>query len=132
MGDLSKHFSLSEFSCKCGCGFDSIDIQLIPIAEIVRHHEGGNSIAPSSACRCYEHNETVQKKANKKYISGSSKSKHMPNEKGTGIAMDFKSKNPRKLFAFLDSLFPDLYGMGVYSWGVHIDTRIAAARWFRI
>ena len=28
MGDLTKNFSRSEFACKCGCGFDDIDLVL--------------------------------------------------------------------------------------------------------
>jgi uncharacterized protein YcbK (DUF882 family) len=29
VGDLSEHFSRSEFACRCGCGFDSISPELI-------------------------------------------------------------------------------------------------------
>lgn len=130
MGDLSRHFSRAEYSCKCGCGLDNIDLQLISISEIIRHHEGDKSMTPNSACRCVEHNEKVQKIANKNYTPFSSTSKHLP----FGLydlcrAGDFKSENPKKLYDFLDSLFGNIYGLGVYNWGIHVDTRPEKARW---
>ena len=27
MGDLSENFSRSEFECKCGCGFATVDVR---------------------------------------------------------------------------------------------------------
>ncbi len=115
MGDLSKNFSLYEFQCKDNCGYNAIDFKLMPIMEIIRTHEGSNPLTPNSACRCVDHNETIQKQANKEYVPHTSKSKHME-----GIAVDIKSENPKVLFVFLDSLFPDMYGIGLYSWGIHI------------
>lgn len=28
MGDLTKNFNRFEFACKCGCGFDDIELQV--------------------------------------------------------------------------------------------------------
>ena len=38
MGDLTKNISRYEIACKCGCGFDTIDI------EVVRMCDGGEPV----------------------------------------------------------------------------------------
>jgi len=124
MSKISPNFWRKEFACKCGCGYDTIDIELIPIAEAIRSKIG--SFSPSSACRCVKYNEKIQKKYTKNYIAFSSKSKHL-----IGRAIDVKTEKPEELFAFLDNLFPNTYGIGIYSWGIHIDTRSEKARWDR-
>lgn len=137
MGDISKNYDRSEWACKCGCGLDRIDLRLMPIAEIIRHYEGGKPMSINSGCRCLLHNERIQRLANKNYKPFSSRSKHMPidkdgtidEENGICTAGDFRSENPKRLYDFLCDLFPNLYGIGVYSWGVHIDTRQSKARW---
>lgn len=125
MGDASKHFSYSELSCPCGCSL-SIDNSVLPIAEMIRSFLGGKPIVPSSACRCVEYNENVQREANRQYRPYSSKSKHME-----GIATDWKTDRAKELYDYLDRAFPETFGIGLYSWGVHIDTRPDKARWSR-
>lgn len=140
MGDISRNFDLSEWACPCGCGLSRIDLRLMPIAEIIRHHEGDKPMSPSSGCRCLKHNEKVQKIANSKYVPFSSRSKHMPftkdgtidEENGLCTAGDFESDNPKSLYDYLDSLFPNMYGLGVYSWGIHVDTDQNKRRWNRL
>lgn len=129
---ISNNFWLSEWACNCGCGLNSIDLRLMPIAEIIRHHEGDNPMVPNSACRCVEHNEKVQKQNNPDYISLSSRSMHMPDENGLCKAVDFHSKDPLQLYYYLDGIFSGIYGIGVYNWGVHVDTAKRYARWNRI
>lgn len=117
MGDLSKNYSRHEFACPC-CGWDDIDLKLMPILEAARHYEGDKPDTPNSGCRCYHHNEIVQMDVNENYTPGSSKSMHME-----GKAVDRKSKNPLGLYTFLDQLFPNMYGLICYDTFVHIDTR---------
>ena len=75
MAKLSPHMYRKEFACKCGCGFDTVDAELLLVAEVIRNKIGAYS--PSSACRCRTHNEVVQKEANPFYEPFSSKSKHL-------------------------------------------------------
>jgi len=124
MSKISANFAREEFACPCGCGFSTVDIELIPIAEAIRSFTG--SYSPSSACRCVIYNEIIQKKYVKNYIAFSSKSIHME-----GRAIDVKYHDPYKLYLFLVDLYLNTYGIGVYSWGVHIDTRLEKARWDR-
>lgn len=124
MGDISDNFSRYEMACKCGCGFDTVDYELIPILEKVRVWKG-TGYSPTNVCRCIEHNEQVQFEADENYAPYSSKSQHL-----FGRAADIRDENPGLLYDFPDNLYPDRYGIGVYDWGVHIDTRTnGPARW---
>ena len=53
------HFQRSEFACKCGCGFDDINLRLVQILEDIRSHFGGNPVIITSGCRCAKHNAEV-------------------------------------------------------------------------
>lgn len=53
------HFQQSEFACKCGCGFDSIDYKLVSILESIRSHFGDRPVIITSGCRCAKHNAEV-------------------------------------------------------------------------
>ena len=36
MGDLTKNFNRFEFACKCGCGFDDIDLKVVQALQKLR------------------------------------------------------------------------------------------------
>lgn len=116
MGDISEHFNRSEFACKCGCGFDTVDIELIEILETVRHRFM-RPITITSGCRCADHNYK---------IGGSKDSQHIK-----ARAADFKVQGvePKEVYEFLCSTFKDKFGFGLYSAWVHGDSRQAKARW---
>jgi len=77
-----SHFQKSEFACKCGCGFDDIDIRLVKLLEQIRSHFGGNPLIITSGCRCATHNRKV---------GGVQGSRHV-----LGKASDFYIKNVSK------------------------------------
>lgn len=56
--DNVKYFKQSEFACKCGCGFDSIDLRLVKICDEIREHFNSPMII-TSGCRCANHNSKV-------------------------------------------------------------------------
>ena len=116
MGDISENFSRSEFDCQCGCGFSTVDVELIKVLEVVRK-KFGRSIKINSGCRCEEHN---------KKEGGSYGSKHKQ-----GIAADIvvSGVSPDKVYAFLDLFMPNSYGIGKYNSFTHIDVRKTKARW---
>lgn len=62
-----KYFARSEFACKCGCGFDTVDYKLAEILDTVRQHFG-NPCTINSGCRCERHNI---------FTNGSLRSQHM-------------------------------------------------------
>jgi hypothetical protein len=59
MGDLSEHFSRSEFACQCGCGADSVSLALVARLEKTRVL-AGIPFSIRSGCRCPAHNAAVK------------------------------------------------------------------------
>jgi uncharacterized protein YcbK (DUF882 family) len=118
MGDLSTNFSRSEFACKCNCGFDTVDIELIKVLEKIRTHFA-RPIQINSGCRCKRHNEAEG--------STSKKSQHLY---GRAADIFIMTVPPEKIAAYVDSKWPGRFGLGVYSSWVHIDSRTdGPARW---
>lgn len=124
MGDLTKNISRHELRCKCGeCDFQSMDFETINVVQEACDHFaeklGVNKVALSinSAHRCFKHNKNV---------GSTDKSQHP-----RGNAMDIKISHvsPKDLYLYLDSKYPDKYGIGMYSSFTHIDTRSYKARW---
>lgn len=111
-----KYFQRSEFACKCGCGFDTVDFRLAEIVEAVREHFDSPVIV-TSACRCARHNAAV---------GGGVRSQHL-----YGRAADIKVKGvePTEVSNFVNQFWPTNTGVGTYSTFTHIDTRGTRARW---
>jgi len=116
MGDISEHFNRSEFACQCGCGFDTVDAELLDVIEHVRYYFDV-PVSISSGCRCPEHNKNV---------GGSPKSQHV-----LGRAADIIANlvEPEEIQKFLKSHYPDSLGVGSYDTFTHVDTRKGKARW---
>ena len=58
MAKNTEHFKVSEFTCKCGCGYNVIDQRVIDMAETIRQ-ELGVPVRVNSGCRCEKHNKAV-------------------------------------------------------------------------
>ena len=119
MGDLSAHFSRSEFECGCGCGFDNIDPRLVAVLQRLREFFG-KPVTVTSACRCVSHNAAV---------GGSERSQHLH-----GIASDVQVQGiaPDLVADVVEELFenrPRGGGVGRYETFTHIDIRRTKARW---
>lgn len=116
MGDLSEHFSRSEFACKCGCGFDNISTELITVLEDIRTYFGV-PVKINSGCRCEKHNAKVGGVQNSQHVQG--------------IAADIvvSGRTPAQVADYLENKYQDHYGVGRYSSFTHIDVRQAKARW---
>lgn len=117
MGKISEHFHRSEFACKCGCGFDTVDADLLKILESVRAHFDA-PVTINSSCRCRIHNQM---------IGGSENSQHL-----FGRAADIvvKNKSPKEVIEFLESFMKGIGGIGSYETFTHVDTRTnGPARW---
>ena len=134
MGDISEHFSRSEYTCDCGnqgkkredgyCGGDlaAVDIELNNAHEAIRKRLGlvvGEevSILLSSGNRCQQHNDD---------IGGTPRSYHA---RGMGSDLKFKFKKTKEpvdialCYDAIDYLFPSRYGLKLYSNRVHFDIR---------
>jgi len=118
MGDLSQHFSRHEFACKCGCGFDTVDVDLIAPLEYVRQRSG-EPITITSGCRCETYN---------KQVGGSPRSQHT---KGRAVDIQVRNVPAPLVYALLNSSpFKDDISLGKYDTFTHIDTRTGSPkRW---
>lgn len=67
--DSIKHFKKSEFTCKCGCGLNNIQLDVVKIADEVREHFGNPAIV-TSGTRCSKHNLEVGGVANSRHLKG--------------------------------------------------------------
>ena len=86
-----KYFKRNEFTCKCGCGFNHIDISLVKMLDKIREHYG-KPIVITSGVRCVTHNRKV---------GGTSQSYHVKNK-----AADFyvKGVNVYEVLRFCQTL----------------------------
>ena len=120
MGDLSTHFSKSEFACHCGCGYGTrpgeVSRRLLDLLEEIRTYCQA-PVTVVSGCRCLKHNSAV---------GGAPRSQHM-----FGTAADIKVQgiSPKAVADWLCQQHPHSYGIGRYRTWTHIDVRDAPARW---
>ena len=69
MGDLTKNFDKSEYTCKCGCGYFAPSHRLIRAMQQLRD-KVGVPITLNSGCRCPGHNKREGGRDNSKHMVG--------------------------------------------------------------
>jgi len=118
MKTLTKYFKRKEFECFCGCGQDWVDYELMLVLDMLRSHFN-KPIKINSGSRCFNHNHK---------IGGSPHSQHLLGKAADIVVKDVK---PQAVYDFLDAVFPDCYGIGLYNVQgfVHFDVRKNRARW---
>lgn len=117
MGDLTENFSRTEFECKCGCGADFIDYELVSALQWIRE-DLGLPIAINSGTRCASHNS---------FVGGKSTSQHLY---GKAVDMRVVGMNAYSVASYLEGRYPDKYGIGRYPGRTHFDVRAKKARWY--
>ena len=124
MANDTKNFKVSEFTCKCGCGFDNIDQRVINMCQTIRDALGV-PVKVDSGCRCEKHNANVggvRKKYDKAGNLLSKGSNHI-----YGLAADLScSLGAVKMFETVKRLhaegkLPDLDYCIRYKSFIHID-----------
>ena len=117
-----KHFSREEFRCKCGglyCnGYPvDIDMNMVKIADEIRHRIG-KPITINSGLRCKTHNTNVGGVSNSQHLLGKAA------DLGCPIGC-----TPAQMATIAESIIGNTGGIGIYPWGIHIDTRSTKSRW---
>lgn len=108
------HFSRSEFTCRCGCGFDTVDYELGKLLDAIRAHFD-QPVTVTSGCRCEAHNRAV---------GGSSNSQHLYGRAADIVVRD----TPAEIVQVLAEEM-GVPGLGRYQDFTHVDTRTGRARW---
>lgn len=112
---MPSYYTKSEYSCKCGCGFDTLYWRTLDAANALRDHLGV-PITVSSGCRCVDHNRAV---------GGARASYHLPrNIDGVwqGMALDLVVDDSRYCLDWLTNKYPDISCIS-YPDFIHIDFR---------
>ncbi len=113
MGDVSKNFSRKEFACKCGCGFDAVDVDLLSGLQALRDL-AGRPITITSACRCEAHN---------KKVGGASKSYHV---KAKAVDIVIQGLKPMEMAALAEQV-PQFQKGAIITYMkkgfIHVDVR---------
>lgn len=117
MGDLSKNFSRWEFACRCGCGFDTVDGELLRVLQELRDYYNCR-VTIISGCRCVSHNAT---------IPGAARDSQHIEAKAADVFVDGVS--PRAVYLYLDRKYPKKFGLGLYPGRIHLDVRPDRVRW---
>jgi hypothetical protein len=145
MGDITKNLSRKEFACECGCGFDTVDYDLVnALQKCVDHFDEQNKhgviIVVTSGNRCSRHNteqRKLYKESNGKFGSNTAlNSQHI-----FARAADFKifQKNedgkksaqvdPETVAQWFEKNYPK-FSIGRYPNRTHVDSRSGTpARW---
>ncbi len=104
---LSANFFRDEFSCKCNCGADQIDPELISKLQKLRNVYAKPMVI-TSGVRCCKHNSE---------IPGASKfSAHI-----LGLACDFKCTDSSERWKLIDMAMKIFPRVGLYDGWIHVD-----------
>ena len=117
-----RYFTRAEFKCKCGgryCdGYPAeIDISMVKIADEIRARIG-KPISINSGLRCKTHNANVGGVSNSQHLLGKAADLGCPS-----------GCTPEQMASIAESIMGNTGGIGIYPWGIHIDTRSAKSRW---
>lgn len=112
---MNKYFKRSEFACKCGCGFDTVDYELLRVLTELRRYFNA-PITINSACRCEKHNKSV---------GGSSNSQHLLGKASDIVVRGIKSSSVTKAVSEINSSV----SVGLYNNFTHIDVRKTQTYW---
>ena len=120
--DEIRYFTREEFRCKCGgkyCnGYPAdIDMNMVKIADEIRNRIG-KPIQINSGLRCKTRNANVGGVSNSQHLLGKAADLGCPN-----------GCTPTQMASIAEEIIGNTGGIGVYSWGIHIDTRSTKSRW---
>jgi len=143
MGDLSKNLSRHEMACDCGCGFDTVDFELVDVLQdcvdyfeakfnvvIELHIRGGN--------RCKKHNDLLRelyKSSNKARGAPTAVNSMHIYARAADIKLFAKYEKkqipPNLVASYFENCGKNL-SVGRYSNRTHVDTRTDGGKRWRV
>ena len=117
-----RYFTKAEFKCKCGgkyCnGYPAeIDLTMVRYADEIRRRIG-KPLGVNSGLRCSKHNANEGGVSNSQHLYGTACDLGKPS--GVSVA---------EMAKIAEEVMGDTGGIGIYSWGIHIDSRKTKSRW---
>ncbi|MCI7638867.1 MAG: D-Ala-D-Ala carboxypeptidase family metallohydrolase [Clostridiales bacterium] len=107
-----RYFTRAEFRCPCGkCGGFPVepDEKLVRTVDAIRA-KLGKPITINSGVRCQEHNDELPGSAKNSY--------HL---KGMAADLHCNTATPAEMKAAAEAVMGKTGGIGLYSWGIHVD-----------
>ena len=114
---VSRNFQVKEFACSDGSDAVFIAQTLPMVCQYIRARVG-KKLAVTSAYRTAAKNKAV---------GGATYSQHL-----YGTAADLLTPagwTPAQLAVVAREIMPDWGGVGIYSWGIHVDVRDSKSDW---
>ena len=119
--DTVKYFRREEFRCKCGKFCNGFPVEpdetMVRYADAIRERLGV-PLNVNSGIRCPQHNANVGGVKNSRHVLGTACDLGAP----AGIS-------PEKMARVAEEVIGNTGGIGIYDWGIHIDSRSTKARW---
>lgn len=120
--DEIEFFDREEFRCKCGGKYCNVypaepDERMVRIADAIRKRIG-KPITVNSGLRCKTHNANVGGVSNSQHLYGTAADLGCPS-----------GCTPSQMASIAEEIMGETGGIGIYSWGIHIDTRSTKSRW---
>lgn len=114
---ISEHFGVWEFKCKDNSRVIVLSKALVELLEKVREHFK-RPVVINSGYRTVQYNSRLP--------NSSPKSQHT-----LGKAADIRVTGvaPVDVYAYLNQLYPNSHGLGIYNTFVHVDVRDKKSRW---
>ena len=113
---LSTNFKVKEFACKDGSDTVFINTELVELLQRVRTHFG-KALNITSGYRTDAYN---------KKVGGVTYSQHMY---GSAADIYINGISPKDIYKYIDALYPNELGLGLYNSFVHVDVRDNRSRW---
>lgn len=139
MGDLTNNFSRKEFACKCGCGFDTVDIKtILALQSCVDHYKSTTnktvSMTINCGCRCKKHNDSLRalfvSSKGKQGEDTAPNSQHIYGRAADIMLMvDHKQVSAKEVSAYFKENFKEL-SVGTYASFTHVDSRTGDAKFW--
>tara|TARA_B100000959_G_C14821703_1_gene558071 strand:- start:616 stop:975 length:360 start_codon:yes stop_codon:yes gene_type:complete len=107
LGDLTDNFSRWEFSCRCSCGKDDINMKHVNKLQLARD-DAGIGLKINSGCRCEKHNKAE---------GGKDTSSHLISK-----ATDIQCKTSIARAEILPALMKHFRRIGIGKTFIHVDS----------
>lgn len=116
MNLLSTYFQRSEFSCRCGCGYNTVDSDLLQVLEDLRE-ELQVPVYINSGCRCSVHNRNEGGALRTEVSPGS---QHLYGKAADIVA---RGVTPDTVYGYLADTWGHRVSLGRYDTFTHVDVR---------